>query len=221
MLLVNRFPRKPAQTCFCGRWGSASECVRIEQALKSALIAICVPAVFSAISPTSPSQRSTRQNMPRFSLNMHELNLENAALPAGLPRARDDMLRFLKDHADAALHATQHLVRDCSDAYGVARRIGLSHSVSERFARFLLETAADGEVSNGTVRVRQAMTHEGNLTVGWHQPRNDHPPALRVSPKWFGLRRPWGQAIRIMQSWWRAGQVGGTFSRAAGVSWIL
>jgi len=73
---------------------------------------------------------------------------------------RDDMLRFLKDHVDAALHATQHLARDCSDAYGVARTIGLSHSVSERFARFLLETAADGEVSNGTVRVRLAMTHE-------------------------------------------------------------
>jgi len=73
---------------------------------------------------------------------------------------REDLLRFLKDHADAALHATQHLARDCSDAYGVARTIGLSHSVSERFARFLLETAADGEVSNGTVRVRLAMTHE-------------------------------------------------------------
>jgi CRP/FNR family cyclic AMP-dependent transcriptional regulator len=54
----------------------------------------------------------------------------------------------------------QHRARDCSDAYGVARTIGLSHSVSERFAGFLLETAADGEVSNGTVRVRPAMTHE-------------------------------------------------------------
>jgi len=73
---------------------------------------------------------------------------------------REDILRFLKEHADASLHAIQHLARDCSDAYGVVRSIGLSHSVSERFARFLLETAADGEVSNGTVRVRLAMTHE-------------------------------------------------------------
>jgi CRP/FNR family transcriptional regulator len=73
---------------------------------------------------------------------------------------REDMLRFLKEHADASLHATQHLARDCSDSYGVVRTIGLSHSVSERFARFLLETAAAGEVSNGTVRVRLAMTHE-------------------------------------------------------------
>ena len=73
---------------------------------------------------------------------------------------RADMLRFLREHADAALHATQHLARDCSDAYGVVRAIGLSHSVSERFARFLLETAANGKVRNGRVRVRLAMTHE-------------------------------------------------------------
>lgn len=73
---------------------------------------------------------------------------------------RDDFLYFLKTHGDASLHATQHLAQDCSDSYGVVRSIGLSHSVSERFARFLLETAADGETSNGTVRVRLALTHE-------------------------------------------------------------
>ncbi|MGA7293975.1 MAG: Crp/Fnr family transcriptional regulator [Terriglobales bacterium] len=73
---------------------------------------------------------------------------------------RDDMLRFLKRHPDAALVATQDLARDCSDAYGVVRSIGLSHSVTERFARFLLDTAADGEADGGTVRVRLAMTHE-------------------------------------------------------------
>jgi len=73
---------------------------------------------------------------------------------------RDDMLRFLDEHADASLHANRHLARDCADVYGVVRTIGLSHSVSERFARFLLETSADGEVSHGKVRVRLAMTHE-------------------------------------------------------------
>ena len=73
---------------------------------------------------------------------------------------REDLLHFLSEHADASLHATQHLARDCSDSYGVARTMGLSHSVSERFARFLLETASAGRVNNGTVRVRLAMTHE-------------------------------------------------------------
>lgn len=80
-------------------------------------------------------------------------------------RPRSGLLRFLRERADASLHATQHLARDCSDAYGVVRTIGLSHSVSERFARFLLETAAEGEVSNGTVRVRLAMTHEEILQL--------------------------------------------------------
>jgi CRP/FNR family transcriptional regulator len=42
----------------------------------------------------------------------------------------------------------------------VVRTIGLSNSVSERFARFLLDTAADSRVSQGRVRVRLAMTHE-------------------------------------------------------------
>jgi len=73
---------------------------------------------------------------------------------------REDMLQFLHEHADASRHATEHLARDCSDSYGVVRTIGLSHSVSERFARFLLETVADGQVTNGSVRVRLAMTHE-------------------------------------------------------------
>jgi len=73
---------------------------------------------------------------------------------------RENFLRFLREHPDASTHATEHLARDCSDAYGVVRTIGLSHSVSERFARFLLETAANGESSNGTLRARLAMTHE-------------------------------------------------------------
>jgi CRP/FNR family transcriptional regulator len=73
---------------------------------------------------------------------------------------REDLLMFLKMHPDAAFRANQHLARDCSDSYGVVRTIGLCHSVTERFARFLLEIASGGEVSNGTVRVRLAMTHE-------------------------------------------------------------
>ena len=48
---------------------------------------------------------------------------------------RQDLLRFLQEHADASLRANAHLARDCSDVYGVVRNIGLSHSVSERFAR--------------------------------------------------------------------------------------
>src|SRR5208282_5659384 len=75
---------------------------------------------------------------------------------------REDMLRFLSERADACLHASQHLARDCADSYGVARTIGLSHSVSERFAKFLLETVADGHAGKGKgkMQVRFALTHE-------------------------------------------------------------
>ena len=73
---------------------------------------------------------------------------------------REDMLRFLKDHADACLHATQHLAQDYSDSYGLVRSIGLSRSVSDRLANFLLDTASDGKITNGAVRVRLGLSHE-------------------------------------------------------------
>jgi len=73
---------------------------------------------------------------------------------------RNDFLRFLKEHGDACLRAAQQIGRDCRDAYDVVRSIGLSHSVSGRVAKFLLATAADGDVTNGVVRARLALTHE-------------------------------------------------------------
>jgi CRP/FNR family cyclic AMP-dependent transcriptional regulator len=74
--------------------------------------------------------------------------------------SREDFLRFLKDHGDACLRATQNLARDCQSAYDVVRSIGLSNSVSGRVAKFLLESAADGKVMNGTVSVGLSLTHE-------------------------------------------------------------
>jgi CRP/FNR family transcriptional regulator len=73
---------------------------------------------------------------------------------------REDLLRFLKGHGDACLHAAQHISRDCRDAYDAVRSIGLSHSVSERVAKFLLASATDGQVMNGVVYARVALTHE-------------------------------------------------------------
>ena len=72
---------------------------------------------------------------------------------------REDFLRFLKEHGDACLQAAQHISRDCHDAYQAARLIGLSHSASERIAKFLLASATDGLVTNGVVRARLALTH--------------------------------------------------------------
>lgn len=71
-----------------------------------------------------------------------------------------DFLRFLKEHGDASLRAAQQISRDCQDAYDVVRSIGLSNSVSVRIAKFLLASATDGQVRNGALRSRLALTHE-------------------------------------------------------------
>jgi CRP/FNR family transcriptional regulator, cyclic AMP receptor protein len=73
---------------------------------------------------------------------------------------REDFLPFLKKHGDACLHAAQHLSRDYQDACDVIRSVGLSHSISERLAKFLLESSAEGQVANGAVRTKLALTHE-------------------------------------------------------------
>jgi CRP/FNR family transcriptional regulator len=74
--------------------------------------------------------------------------------------SREDFLPFLKKHGDACLHATQHICRDYQDACDVVRSVGLSHSISERLAKFLLESSAEGQVTNGVLRTKLALTHE-------------------------------------------------------------
>jgi CRP/FNR family transcriptional regulator len=74
--------------------------------------------------------------------------------------SRADFLRFIKEHGDACLHVAQQLSNDCQAAYGVIRSIGLSHSVSEKLARLLLQWAADGRESQGMIRLKLALTHE-------------------------------------------------------------
>jgi CRP/FNR family transcriptional regulator len=73
---------------------------------------------------------------------------------------RDDFLRILNQHGDACLRAAEHLARDCQSAYDVIRSIGLSHSVSEKLARLLLQWSTDGRVTDGTIRLKLALTHE-------------------------------------------------------------
>jgi len=74
--------------------------------------------------------------------------------------SREDFLPFIKQHGDACLQAAQHVCRDYHDACDVARSVGLSHSISERLAKFLLQSSAEGEVANGVVRTKLALTHE-------------------------------------------------------------
>jgi len=73
---------------------------------------------------------------------------------------RDDFLQFLQNHADACLHAAQHLSQNCQSAYEMIRSLGLSHSVSEKLARLLLEWASDGENTKDGIRIKVSLTHE-------------------------------------------------------------
>jgi CRP/FNR family cyclic AMP-dependent transcriptional regulator len=73
---------------------------------------------------------------------------------------RDDFLKFLQNHADACLHAAQHLSQNCQSAYEMIRSLGLSHSVSEKLARLLLEWAGDGEATEDGIRIKVSLTHE-------------------------------------------------------------
>jgi len=74
--------------------------------------------------------------------------------------SREDFLPFLKKHGDACLGAAQQISRDYQNACDVIRSVGLSHSISERLAKFLLESSAKGQVANGIVRTKLALTHE-------------------------------------------------------------
>jgi CRP/FNR family transcriptional regulator len=73
---------------------------------------------------------------------------------------REDFVRFLQEHGDACLRAAQQISRSCQDAYEVARSIGLSPSAPGRLAKFLLASATDGDVTNGVLRAKLALSHE-------------------------------------------------------------
>jgi CRP/FNR family transcriptional regulator, cyclic AMP receptor protein len=73
---------------------------------------------------------------------------------------RDDFLKFLQNHAEACLSAAHHLSQNCQSAYEMIRSLGLSHSVSEKLARLLLEWASDGEQTKEGIRIKIALTHE-------------------------------------------------------------
>ncbi|HLX75071.1 MAG TPA: Crp/Fnr family transcriptional regulator [Terriglobales bacterium] len=73
---------------------------------------------------------------------------------------REDFLQFLQEHGDACLRAAQHLSQNCQSAYEMIRSLGLSHSVTEKMARLLLEWSEEGETTKDGIRIKIALTHE-------------------------------------------------------------
>jgi CRP/FNR family cyclic AMP-dependent transcriptional regulator len=70
---------------------------------------------------------------------------------------REDFLKFLKDHGEAALQVAEQLSSSYYSAYKEIRTLGLSGSASEKFARLLLEWSADSTNPN---HVTVTVTHE-------------------------------------------------------------
>ncbi|HUI42770.1 MAG TPA: Crp/Fnr family transcriptional regulator [Terriglobia bacterium] len=73
---------------------------------------------------------------------------------------REDFLRFLRDHAEASIHAAQQLSGNYQAACAQIRSLGLTHSASGKLAKFLLESSAAGQVTKQGTRMRLTMTHE-------------------------------------------------------------
>lgn len=74
--------------------------------------------------------------------------------------SREDFLRFLREHGEAALRVTQQLGETYHCAIAEMRTIGLSRSAREKLARFLLDLCAGHEEGTGEVKLTLALTHE-------------------------------------------------------------
>jgi CRP/FNR family transcriptional regulator, cyclic AMP receptor protein len=74
--------------------------------------------------------------------------------------SREDFLLFLREHGEAALRVAQQLGEIYHGAISEMRSIGLSHSVGEKLARFLLDLSADHDDTKGDVRLTLTLTHE-------------------------------------------------------------
>jgi CRP/FNR family transcriptional regulator, cyclic AMP receptor protein len=74
---------------------------------------------------------------------------------------RDDFLRFLHQQGDACLRAAGQLSKNYHAVCHEARLLGLTHSVREKLAKWLLELVpAGGTPTNQPTKVRLPLTHE-------------------------------------------------------------
>ncbi len=92
--------------------------------------------------------------------NPHDLTVQTLVRSQLAFVHRTDFLRFINHHPDAALQVARQVSAECQSAYGVIRSIGLSHSVSEKFARLLLQWCNGSSDSGGSVQVKVSLTQE-------------------------------------------------------------
>jgi CRP/FNR family transcriptional regulator, cyclic AMP receptor protein len=74
---------------------------------------------------------------------------------------RREFLNFLREHGEVGLRVAQQLGETYHSAISEMRTIGLSHSVGEKLARFLLDlSAGHDDNGKGEVKVTLTLTHE-------------------------------------------------------------
>ena len=73
---------------------------------------------------------------------------------------RDDFLRFIESHSDAAMRAAQQLSSNYQTAQREIRSLGLSQTTSEKLAKLLLDWCEKGERSSRGIRLQVLLTHE-------------------------------------------------------------
>ncbi len=74
--------------------------------------------------------------------------------------SRADFLMFLREHGEAAVRVAQELSEKYQAALDELKNIGLSHSASEKLARFLLDWAARQKQDKDSTKGTLALTHE-------------------------------------------------------------
>jgi CRP/FNR family cyclic AMP-dependent transcriptional regulator len=74
--------------------------------------------------------------------------------------SRVDFLNFLREYGDAAVRVAQELSEKYNSALEELKNIGLSHSASEKLARFLLDWAARQKHGGDSSKITLTLTHE-------------------------------------------------------------
>jgi CRP/FNR family transcriptional regulator len=74
--------------------------------------------------------------------------------------SRQDFLSFLRENGEVGLRVAQQLGETYHSAVAEMRTIGLSHSVAEKLARFLLDLSANEDKRKGEARLTLTLTHE-------------------------------------------------------------
>ena len=73
---------------------------------------------------------------------------------------RHGFLQFLREHGEAALRTAEMLCHIYHATHQEVKYLGLSGSVAEKLARFLLDHVRSVASEDGTIRAKQTLTHE-------------------------------------------------------------